>query len=176
MSTQAPHGPPIFFLRHDHLEALQDSQRCSPLSRCPYSPPQSAVAALQNKIMGLLMLLCPICSFPLVTSLILAPCLREGEASIDLYKHTYTHKLSLPLSSATTFGRIVLAACFCRGHRGHSSRRLRLPLRGRHRNSNPTRKKSQNLRCLPSDKANHGTQPNEATVKVSLVKAIWLVV
>jgi len=38
------------------------------------------------------------------------------------------------------------------------------------------RKNCQNLWCLPTDKENRGTQPNEATVKLSLVKAIWLVV
>lgn len=36
-----------------------------------------------------------ICSFPLITFLILAPCLREGDASIDAYTHTHAHRLSL---------------------------------------------------------------------------------
>lgn len=176
VSTQASHSGPIFFLWHNHLEALQNAQRCSLLSLCPYSPPQSALAALRSQAMGLLVLLSPICSFPLMTALILAPCLREGDASIDIYKHTPTHKLSLPLTPATTFGRTVLPVCFYRGHRASSPRPLRLLLRGRHRNSNIMRKKCQNLRFLPSDKANSGTQPNEATVKVSLVKVILLVV
>lgn len=160
MSTQVSHSAPIFFLWHDHLEALQNAQRRSPLSHCTYSAPQSALAALWSKVMGLPVLLCPICSFPLITSLILAPCLREGDASIDVYKHTHTHKLSLPLSSATTFGIIILAACFCGGHRACSPRLLRLPLRGqtqefKHHEEKMSRPSAASLR---QSKSWHATQ------------------
>lgn len=90
------------------------------------------------------------------------PCalLKGGDASIVVYKHTHTYKLSLPLSSASAFGRIVLAACFCRGHRARSQRPLRLPLRGRHGNSNTMRKKMSkpSVSSLRQSKSWHITQ------------------